>query len=219
MRSALFLGALCIALAAGCQLAPGRNTGQGAGSAGLKPGETLGEEMVVVLPKADGHVGGVVVRRGDQEIVLDKPYATARVRDTGVVEPAKVNASAVKKQFSAALSALPTRTTVFVLYFNIGKDELNEESLSKMEDVISEITRHPAAEITVTGHTDTEGSWRYNDKLSLARATKVRDELLRRGVSSEQIVSVAGRGERELLVQTAKDVAEARNRRVEIGVR
>jgi outer membrane protein OmpA-like peptidoglycan-associated protein len=218
MRGALFLGALCIALAAGCQMAPGRNTGQGTGPA-LKPGETFGEELVVVLPKADGHVGGVVVRRGDQEVLLNKPYATARVRDTGVVEPAKVNSSAVKKQFSAALSALPTRATVFVLYFNVGKDELNEESLSKMGDVIGEITRHPAAEITVTGHTDTEGSWRYNDKLSLARATKVRDELVRRGVSSEQIVSVAGRGERELLVQTAKDVAEARNRRVEIGVR
>jgi outer membrane protein OmpA-like peptidoglycan-associated protein len=46
----------------------------------------------------------------------------------------------------------------------------------------------------------------------------MREILITGGISAEHI-DVAGRGEREPLVQTADEVAEARNRRVEINVR
>ena len=46
----------------------------------------------------------------------------------------------------------------------------------------------------------------------------MRDLLVAAGVPAES-VSVAGRGEREPVVATADEVAEARNRRVEIKLR
>jgi OmpA-OmpF porin, OOP family len=46
----------------------------------------------------------------------------------------------------------------------------------------------------------------------------VRDELVRVGIPPDRI-SVAGRGEREPLIPTDDEVAEPRNRRVEINVR
>ena len=70
----------------------------------------------------------------------------------------------------------------------------------------------------VIGHTDRVGAVPYHDTLSLRRAERVRDELVKVGIAAERI-RVAGRGEREPLVATPDEVAEPRNRRVEITVR
>jgi OOP family OmpA-OmpF porin len=76
----------------------------------------------------------------------------------------------------------------------------------------------PAPEVVVTGHTDRMGAVEANDRLSLARAEAVREILVAAGVPAAAI-TVAGRGEREPAVPTADEVAEARNRRVEIKIR
>ncbi len=70
----------------------------------------------------------------------------------------------------------------------------------------------------VIGHTDTVGGLAYNDKLSLARAERLREMLVGLGISGER-VGAAGRGKRELLVPTEDNISEPRNRRVEINVR
>ena len=57
-----------------------------------------------------------------------------------------------------------------------------------------------------------------DDGLSLRRAERVRNDLIGRGIPGDKI-QVAGRGEREPLVPTEDEVAEPRNRRVEITVR
>ncbi len=84
--------------------------------------------------------------------------------------------------------------------------------------MFGEIASRAAADTVVTGHTDTVGTLSYNDTLSLDRATKVRALLVARGLKPDS-VNVAGRGERELLVQTPDETSEPRNRRVEITVR
>ena len=76
----------------------------------------------------------------------------------------------------------------------------------------------PAAEVVITGHTDRVGAVEANDRLSLARAEAVREILVAGGLARSAI-TVAGRGEREPAVATADEVAEARNRRVEIKIR
>jgi outer membrane protein OmpA-like peptidoglycan-associated protein len=70
----------------------------------------------------------------------------------------------------------------------------------------------------VIGHTDSVGGITGNDKLSLARAERMREMMIGMGIPAERI-QAAGRGKRELLVPTEDNVSEARNRRVEISVR
>jgi outer membrane protein OmpA-like peptidoglycan-associated protein len=81
-----------------------------------------------------------------------------------------------------------------------------------------EIARRKAAEVAVIGHSDRVGSLEYNDSLSRRRAERVRNDFVERGIPTSAI-HVAGRGEREPIVQTADEVSEPLNRRVEINVR
>ena len=175
-------------------------------------------DQVIVLPKADGSVGAVVVRQNGIEIVLDKPYASAVIEGPGQVRQLTSDAGFVKEKFATALAALPAKPASFLLYFLKGKDEFTPQSKREFEKIFAELAKRPAAEIAVIGHTDTFASAKFNDKLSLQRAKRVRQLLVARGIPAGSI-SAAGRGKRELLIPTSDKVHEPKNRRVEINVR
>ena len=182
------------------------------------PKHSLGEETVIVLPGENGKIGGVVVRRGTQEQVLDTAYAASHISSDGVLQRKQVSPEQVEREFGKTLSALPLKPSTYILYFVTGSDELTDESKPKLDQVMAEIRKRPAPDILLIGHTDTVGSTDSNDVLSRQRAEKVRDILIRAGVKAEQI-EVTGRGKRDLLVPTGDNVDELRNRGVEINVR
>jgi outer membrane protein OmpA-like peptidoglycan-associated protein len=174
--------------------------------------------LFVVVPAADGHIGKIVVTRGTESRVIDTAYGAQRVKDDGSVEQATLTEADVRGSFGATLQALPGRPAAFTLYFLEGKDELTPESAVELDKVFAELKRRPLPDIVVIGHTDTVGGLAYNDKLSLARAERMRDLMVALGIPRERI-EAAGRGKRELLVPTEDNVSEPRNRRVEINVR
>lgn len=176
------------------------------------------EETVVVLPGDHGKIGGVVVRRGTQEQVLDTAYAASHVRGDGVLVPERLSAAQVEQEFGKTVAALPLKPTSFTLYFITGTDELTEESKVELQRVMAEIRKRPVADVELIGHTDTVGAKLANDLLSKQRAETMRKYLLDAGISTDRI-EVSGRGEREPLVSTGDEVDEPRNRRVEINVR
>jgi len=176
------------------------------------------EDTVVVLPGPDGKSGTVVVQREGARQVLDAPYAANVVRSDGSLESRRASALQVSESFGATLAALPARPTTFLLYFITAKDELTPESTSELDKILVDMRTRPVPDIVVTGHTDTVGTSEYNDKLSMQRAGRVKTFLTGIGIPPDRI-QTAGRGERELLVPTADNVDEPRNRRVEINVR
>jgi OmpA-OmpF porin, OOP family len=176
------------------------------------------DDLYVLLPGAEGKTGALSVESGGQQAVLDQPYAAARVAEPGRVQPGTVTEQEARQAFGAALEAQPGRPISFTVYFLEGRDELTPDSRALLTKILDEIARRPAPEIVVIGHTDRVGPVPYNDALSLRRAERVRDELVKVGLAAERI-RVAGRGEREPLVPTPDEVPEPRNRRVEIDVR
>lgn len=189
------------ALAAGCASTPPRTPA-----------------LFAVVPGADGHVGAVVVRTDRDERVIDSAYGAQRLKSDGSVEGSRLTAAEVRREFGSTLDALPGKPASFMLYFLEGKDELTAESRGEMEKVFGELKRRPLPDIVVIGHTDTVGGLAFNDRLSLARAERLREMMIGLGIPSERIAA-AGRGKRELLVPTEDNVSEPRNRRVEINVR
>lgn len=176
------------------------------------------DDMIALVPKADGSYGSVVVHQEDNVLLLDGRQTAARIRGPSGAEPASVSPEELRRTFGPALEALPPRPATFVLYFIEGKDELTQESKAAIVEVRDELLRRPAPDITVTGHTDAIGSDRFNDQLSQLRAKRVKDELIRAGVRPATIALVA-RGSREPLYPNAAGKAEPRNRRVEITAR
>lgn len=174
-------------------------------------------DTVVLLPEANGRQTAVIVSSGGKQVTLDQPYAAARTGGPGV-QGYQSNAAEVQSQFGAALAAMPARPRSFQLYFAENSDNFTEETRRTVEQIFGEIAQRPAPEIAVIGHTDRVGTDQANDALSLRRAEFVRGELIKRGVAADNI-QASGRGEREPLVPTADNVAEPRNRRVEIIVR
>ena len=176
-------------------------------------------ELVVLLPKADGSAGAVVVRSdGSGPVILDKPYAAARIEGAGHVQPLTYDADLAKNEFRATLTALPVRPATFLVYFLEGKDELTPDSELEVERIFADIAARSGPEISVIGHTDAVGTNQYNDQLSLQRAQRVREDLTRRGIPGKYI-EIAGRGKREPVVRTVADAPEPMNRRVEVIVR
>jgi len=171
-------------------------------------------ETVTVLPSADGHIGTVVVQRGNEKQVLNQPYATTRNGDAVQV----LAATDVKETFGSTIQALPARPTIFLLYFTTGTDELTEESKGDLQRILDELKQRPVPDVYVIGHTDTVGELRGNDQLSAQRADTVKGFLVGIGIPAERI-QTAGRGKREPIVPTGDNVDEPKNRRVEINVR
>jgi outer membrane protein OmpA-like peptidoglycan-associated protein len=181
--------------------------------------KTARSDLYVLQPGKDGQAtGALTVESGTKQAVLDQPYASARVKESGQVESDTVTPQEVQQIFGAALAAQPARPVSFVLYFLENRDDLTAESKVTLTRVIDEIAHHPASEIVVIGHTDRVGTTARNDALSLRRAERVREELIKASVDATRI-RVEGRGDREPLVPTGNQVAEPLNRRVEVNVR
>jgi outer membrane protein OmpA-like peptidoglycan-associated protein len=186
--------------------------------ADAKPAQEETALRAVLLPDKEGFTGALLVQSPKGETTLDQPYKAADVYADGRVETKVLDAEAVHQQFKGALSAQPPRPISYTFYFVTDKDELTPESKLTLEQIKTELTRRPFPEITVIGHTDSVGSAAYNDALSFKRAEAMRQILIKLGISSE-LIKVAGRGSREMIVKTEEGVSEPRNRRVEISVR
>lgn len=176
------------------------------------------KEAVIILPGKDGHVGGVSVTSNAKQHVLDTAWSGVEVQG-GSAQGRKFTPAEVHDQFASTISALPPKATSFTLNFLEGKDEFTPESRDEITRILEELKSRPAPDIVVIGHTDTVGGESANDRLSLQRAERVRELLLKPLGLTPDRIQAAGRGKRELLIPTAEGVSEPRNRRVEINVR
>ncbi len=175
-------------------------------------------ELYMVMPEANGKVGSVTVSQDGHTTELNGAYSAAEVSGLGGADTVTLDANTVDTYFKTALAAQPLRPASTMLFFITGTDRWDPTSEAKVEAILQDIAKRPAPEVTVIGHTDTVGKTQDNDILSMKRAQKVRERLIKLGIPAAHIVAI-GRGERELFIPTADEVDEPRNRRDEISVR
>ena len=113
----------------------------------------------------------------------------------------------------AAPAPEPVRT--YLVFFDWDRAELTDRARQIVAQAAAASTRVQVTRIQVNGHTDTSGTPRYNQGLSMRRAEAVAAELVRNGVPRD-VISIRGFGEAHLLVPTGASVREPQNRRVEI---
>jgi outer membrane protein OmpA-like peptidoglycan-associated protein len=178
------------------------------------------QNVFVLLPEPEGNPSGIVVKNAAGAQVLSQPYQAVRVEraDVSPSAPFTLDPAEVKRLFGAALDVLPAPEVQFLLYFDEDKDVLTAESEAQLPAIMNAIRERHSTAITVTGHTDTMGDSQYNYELGMKRAQRVAGILLGQGVKESDLF-VSSHGDSDLLVKTARGVAEARNRRVEVIVR
>ncbi len=174
---------------------------------------------VVLLPDASGKAGAVIVTTESNQQLLSTAYGSASVNARGAIALQAEEAAKVQERYAATLAARPQPPVSFTLYFEFGSAvDIVPAFKPVMDQLLAALPAYPAPEITVIGHTDRVGSLESNDVLSRQRAETVRDLIVQAGIKAE-LISVAGRGEREPVVATDDEVPEEKNRRVEINLR
>jgi OmpA-OmpF porin, OOP family len=173
---------------------------------------------VTLLPQADGAASAVLVKSSKSEQLLNAPYQQAIGQEDKALKAATTTAAEVQKAHPQLFAALPSKPNKYILNFLPGGTNLTPESEAQLPALLADVTQRSGADLVVTGHTDTTGALAANDELSLKRAKVVAQLLVSKGAAESRIESV-GRGKRELLVPTADEVNEPKNRRVEIIVR
>jgi outer membrane protein OmpA-like peptidoglycan-associated protein len=116
----------------------------------------------------------------------------------------------------AAPAPAPARS--YLVFFDWDKASLTDRASQIIKDAADNSTRVQYTRIEVNGYTDTSGTPKYNQGLSVRRAQTVAAELVKDGVPRNAI-GIQGFGDTHLLVPTGPGVREPQNRRVEIVVR
>ncbi|ASA55065.1 OmpA family protein [Vibrio gazogenes] len=170
------------------------------------------------IVRAQGNMAtlGVTYRFGRSEstpVVASKPRpavaepaVVAEAPEPAPAEPADTQEiKTVKKSLNSASS------------FALDSAVLSKQGIADLQDVVELMSRHSQATAMVTGYTDSTGSKKYNQSLSLKRAQAVSEQLVSQGIDADRI-TVRGMGESEPVASNDTKEGRAQNRRVEVEV-
>ncbi len=179
------------------------------------------KNLFVLMPDAeDGTVGSITVTNEAGKQIITSPDTVVKVKDaqTSPTPPEPMAEEGINKIFKKALAATPRPPAQFMLQFQTGTSSLTEKSQDQLSQIIIAVIDRQPCDVSIIGHTDTRGTAQKNVELGLQRANTVKQILIDQGVDARQIEATS-HGETSLIIQTADDVDEPQNRRVEVLVR
>ena len=123
---------------------------------------------------------------------IGKTYTTRTITPPAPIE--KVVERIVEK-----IVEVPAKTTDAVqvkggkmrreVFFTIGKNQINQEGYTKIQEIVDFMKKYPESSVTVTGYADRgTGSAAFNDRIAARRADAVENELVNRGIARDRII-------------------------------
>ncbi len=201
------VGCLALGLVAGgvgCASLPGSKTTQGAvvgGLVGAGSGAAIGrhghDTAGILIGTAVGAVAGGLIGH----------YLDNQSKELQAIPDATVT-----QQEDRLIVTFPGD-----VLFQSGSARLSSGAQQRLSTFSQTLTRYPASNLIVRGHTDSTGSMALNERLSQDRAESVRSYLMSQGVAGNRI-SATGMGAQ--YPASSNESAEGRqeNRRVEIEI-
>jgi outer membrane protein OmpA-like peptidoglycan-associated protein len=99
--------------------------------------------------------------------------------------------------------------------FGSGKAQLSPGFKAFLQELARQMQAQPGLKASISGHTDSVGSAKANERLSAARARAVQHELATQGVAAPRLTA-EGKGAREAIAGNDSAEGRAANRRVDI---
>jgi outer membrane protein OmpA-like peptidoglycan-associated protein len=149
-----------------------------------------------------------------RSLELARLQAEATADAAAKAKLAQTNQSGGKVGLQQALQDLPSLRILFGTEGN----RLTVDSLDILDQIAETIIQYPDTQVIIEGHTDATGEPDHNLRLSLLRATTVRDYLIRQGVSVYSLRAI-GLGEAVPLIPNSNPEGRAKNRRIEFTFR
>ena len=123
---------------------------------------------------------------------IGKTYTTRTITPPAPIE--KIVERIVEK-----IVEVPAKTTDAVqvkggkmrreVFFTIGKNQINQEGYTKIQEIVDFMKKYPESTVTVTGYADRgTGSAAFNDRIAARRADTVENELVNRGIARDRII-------------------------------
>jgi outer membrane protein OmpA-like peptidoglycan-associated protein len=109
------------------------------------------------------------------------------------------------------------RAILYGIYFEVDSAMLKPESTETLQQVLAVLKSKPSLNLVIEGHTDSQGSDKYNVELSQKRAQAVIDWLVKNGIDVNRLIA-KGYGESKPVADNSRPDGRALNRRVEISV-
>ncbi|TCK18984.1 OOP family OmpA-OmpF porin [Thiogranum longum] len=142
-----------------------------------------------------------------------------KMNEEAAAEPAPAPAPV-----AAAPAPAPKVTTKSVslsagALFDVNSDVIKDAGKAELRALADHINKLADVQsVDIVGYTDSSGAADYNQKLSLRRATAVKNFLMDNGVSPK-VMTTLGLGEEKPVASNATREGRAKNRRVEITIR
>lgn len=224
-RKKLIFCAVIALVFVGCQ---GRSLGKretgalaggalGAGLGAIIGNQTGSSGAGIAIGSAIGALSGAIV--GNE---LDNQNDTLDARDDQIAAQEREleeNRRLIEQLKRGGADAYSSDRGVVVnlpdVLFDFGSARLGSEANATVRDIAEAISTVPDRTISVEGHTDSVGTYEYNQKLSESRARSVAQALSGKGVSRQKI-HTRGMGESDPIASNSTDVGRQRNRRVEV---
>ena len=102
-------------------------------------------------------------------------------------------------------------------FFDFDKAVLKPEGKAKLDDLVSKMAGINLEVIIAVGHTDSDGSDAYNQKLSVRRSEAIKAYLVGKGIEKNRVYT-EGKGEKQPVASNKTREGKAKNRRTEIEV-
>lgn len=154
-----------------------------------------------------------VTKEQVEEIV--KKYIPKEVIKEVVVE--KTVYKDLPKGTESAVAGVASNWVLFGVNFDVDKSTIKPESYPILEHAYNVLKENPSIKVEIQGHTDSDASDVYNQKLSLRRSEAVKAYLVQRGIEAARMTT-AGFGESKPIADNTTANGKAKNRRIEFKV-
>ena len=140
------------------------------------------------------------------------------VAATPTPAPAVAPSAPTPAPAAAAAPVVPVKVSYASdAFFDFDKAVLKPAGKEKLDDLVGKVKDINLEVIIAVGHTDSVGSDKYNQKLSLRRSEAVKAYLVSKGIEKNRVYT-EGKGEKQPVADNKTAEGRAKNRRVEIEV-
>jgi outer membrane protein OmpA-like peptidoglycan-associated protein len=184
----------------------------------------------VVLLNSGKAQNAIIIATDKGSSKLDKTGSFVSIyRESKSISKKKfMSENEIKNLYGTLFKAMPKKPKSYILYFKPNSKILTKESKITLQKALRTIEEYSPCVVDIIGHTDTVGSNDINVKVSLKRAEYVKSLIIKTKFTYNQmkdtrietlILNTKGYGEEDLLIKTADNVSEAKNRNVEIFIK